>query len=206
MELVIVSSPRKKDGEVGDLIRMFDAGLERFHLRKPGTSKKYIKEFIEQIPKKYRNRIVIHSNHRYAWKYKLGGIHISKKHRKKPFKLRLKLTWYRLRHPKIIITRSCHKLADLYSERIRYDYVFLSPVFDSISVNTLSGGFNQRGLSSALEQTRLRVFAMGGVQPDKFQHIAELGFDGAAVVGYVWNANDHIEAFNRCIDQLKDLK
>lgn len=206
MELVIVSSPRKKDGEVSDVIRMFEAGLERFHLRKPGTSKKYIKEFIEQIPNKYRNRIVIHSNHHYAWKYKLGGIHISKKHRKKHFNLRLKLFWYRLRNPKIVITRSCHKLADLYSESLRYDYVFLSPVFDSISVNTLSGGFNQRGLVSALEETNIRVFAMGGVQPNKFQQIAELGFDGSAILGYLWSADNRMEAFQQCVDELKALR
>lgn len=206
MELVVVSSPRKKDGEIGDVIRMFDAGLERFHLRKPGSSKKYVKEFIEQIPNKYRNRIVIHSNHRYAWKYKLGGIHISKKHRNKLLNLRLKLFWYRLRNPRLVITRSCHKLADLYSERIHYDYVFLSPVFDSISVNTLSGGFNQRGLISALEQSKIRVFAMGGVQPDKFQQIANLGFGGCAVLGYLWNTDDRIEAFNQCLEKLKALR
>ena len=198
MELVVISSPRKKDGEVGDVIRMFEAGLERFHLRKPGTSKKYVKDFIEQIPKKYRHRIVIHSNHGYAKKYKLGGIHISKKHRRKKLKLRWKIFWLRLRHRDIIITRSCHKLGDLHSESIRYDYVFLSPVFDSISVNSLSGGFSLRGLTTTLEKSNLRVFAMGGVEPKKFQQLADFGFAGVAVLGYMWSAEDRMEAFERC--------
>lgn len=195
MELVVISSPRKKDGEVADVIRMFDAGLERFHLRKPGVSKKYIKEFLEQIPLRYRSRIVIHSNHHYLWKYKLGGIHISKKHRRKLFKLRMKILWYRLRKPNIIITRSCHKLGDLLKESIRYDYVFLSPVFDSISVNSLSGGFSHRGLTSTLGKSHLRVYAMGGIEPDKFQQLADYGFAGAALLGFIWSAEDRMGAF-----------
>lgn len=205
MELIVVSAPKKRDGEAGEVIRMFEAGLERFHLRKPGASKKYIKEFIEQIPVKYRNRIVIHSNHRYAWKYKLGGIHISKKHRKNKFRLRLRLTWYRMRNQSFIITRSCHKLADLSHRYPFYSYVLLSPVFDSISVNDFAGGFSQRGLSASLEKSDIRVFAMGGVEPGNFQTIADLGFSGAAVLGYIWSSNSPFEAYQQCVKTIKML-
>lgn len=205
MELIVVSSPRKKDGEVADVIRMFEAGLERFHMRKPGASKKYVKEFIEQIPKKYRDRIVIHSNHNYMWRYKLGGIHISKKHRKNKFKLRLKLMWYRMRNRDVVVTRSCHKLDDLSTRHGLYSYVFLSPVFDSISVNSLSGGFSKRGLTSSLENNNLRVIAMGGIEPKNFQEVVDLGFHGAAVLGYIWSAENSFEAFNECLQQMKQI-
>ncbi len=199
MELVVVTSPRKKEGEAADIIRMFDAGLNRLHLRKPGVSKKYLQELIEQIPKQYRKHIVIHSNHDYAFKYKLGGIHISKKHRKKAFRLRLKIRWYRFRYPHLIITRSCHKLGDLLSDRNPYNYVFLSPIYDSITANNLSANFNRRGLMHTMEQCPHRVYAMGGVQPQKFQEIAELGFSGAAILGHIWGTPENrVERFLEC--------
>ncbi len=206
MDLIVVSSPGKKDGEIGDVIRMFEAGLQRFHLRKPGSSRKYIKEFLDQVPKKYRSRIIIHSNHSFAWKYKLGGIHISKKHRKKPTNLRLKLMWYRLRNPKLIITRSCRKLGDLEMKKSPYNYIILSPIFDSISINSLSGGFNQRGLISAIEKSKFPVYAMGGVEPGNFQRIAELGFRGPAVLGYIWSSENPVEAFTKCLQSLREVQ
>lgn len=206
MQLIVVSSPKKKDEEIVHVIRMFEAGLERFHLRKPGVSKKYLKEFIEQIPKKYRNRVIIHSNHRYALRYKLGGIHISKKHRKKILSLRIKLMWYRMRRPGLIVTRSCHKLGDLTNTKVSYNYVFLSPIYDSISANTLSGGFNKRGLISSMEQSPLKVVAMGGVIPERFQELADLGFYGFAMLGYIWNNNDPMAAFEHSLKYWKELK
>ncbi len=206
MDLVVLSSPAKRDGEIGDVIRMFEAGLQRFHLRKPGTSRKYINEFLEQIPKKFRSRIIIHSNHTLAWKYKLGGIHIAKKHRKKIANLRFKLMWYRMRNPKLILTRSCRKLGDLEVKRTPYNYVFLSPIFDSISINSLSGGFNQRGLTSTLEKSQLPVYALGGVEPRNFQQVADLGFRGAAVLGYIWGSENPVEAFEKCLQSLQEVQ
>lgn len=206
MELIVVSSPRKKDGEIAYTVKMFEAGLQRFHLRKPGTSKKYIKEFIEGVPKKYHSRIVIHSNHAFAKKYQLGGIHISKKHRKSPLKLRFKIARLRLFRPKLVITRSCHKLGDILDEKILYDYVFLSPVFDSISVNRLSGGFSHRGLTSGLEASKQNVIAMGGVKPEKLQSLADLGFKGGAVLGYIWSSGHYLEAFSQCQEAWKNVR
>lgn len=205
MELILVSSPRKKEGEVADIIKMFEGGLERFHLRKPGVSKKYLQELIEQIPKQYYKRIVIHSNHEYAFQYKLGGIHISKKHRKNAFRLKLKMMWYRFRYPNLIITRSCHKLGDLLSDKNPYNYVFLSPVYDSITANSLSANFNRRGLISTIEQCPHRVYAMGGVQPEKFQEIADLGFSGAAVLGFLWSVDNRLATYEKCVEKWRNI-
>lgn len=206
MELIVVSNPRKTDGEIAHTAKMFEAGLLRFHLRKPGSSKKYIKEFIETIPKKYHSRIIIHSNHALAKKYKLGGIHISRKHRKSNFKLRLKMLRLRLFNPKLIITRSCHKLGDILDEKTPYSYVFLSPVFDNISGERLSARFSHRGLTSGLESSKQRVVAMGGIEPNKLQAIADLGFHGAAVLGYIWNSEQPVEAFLRCQDAWREVR
>ena len=125
---------------------------------------------------------------------------------KKIFKLRLKIIWYRLRRPGLIVTRSCHKLGDLSNTHISYDYVFLSPIYDSISANTLSGGFNKRGLISTMEGSPLKVAAMGGVIPERFQELADLGFYGFAMLGYIWNNDDHTAAFEHSLKYWKELE
>jgi thiamine-phosphate pyrophosphorylase len=206
MELIVISSPHKKEGEVSDIIRMFEIGLTHFHLRKPNFSRKELKDFIEQIPVKYRNRIVLHTNHSFALKYKLGGIHISKKHRKEGISLWFKLLRYRISIPKLVVTRTCHKLGDLLNDSSKYSYVFLSPVFDSISVNSLSAGFSKRGLKNTIIQSKKRVYAMGGIEPQNFKTIAEIGFHGAALLGYIWhNTENRSEAFRSALNEWKQL-
>jgi thiamine-phosphate pyrophosphorylase len=206
MELIVISSPHKKEGEVADVIRMFDAGLQGFHLRKPNFSRKELKDFIEQIPAKHRSKIILHTNHSYALKYKLGGIHISKKHRKKTFALWLKVLRYRFSIPNLIVTRTCHKLGDLLNDNKRYSYVFLSPVFDSISVNSLSAGFSKRGLKNTIIQSKQKVYAMGGVEPGTFATIAEIGFHGAALLGYIWHDSENrLESYRHACEVWEKL-
>jgi thiamine-phosphate pyrophosphorylase len=206
MELIVVSSPHKKEGEVTDIIRMFDAGLSHFHIRKPNFSRKELKDYIEQIPVKYRRRLVLHTNHSFAINYKLGGIHISKKHRKKSLALWFKILRYKIAIPNLIVTRTCHKLGDLLNDNRHYTYVFLSPVFDSISVNSLSAGFSMRGLKNTILQSKKRVYAMGGIEPSNFKTIAEIGFHGAALLGYIWHHTENrVEAFQEAQKAWKQL-
>ena len=41
---------------------MFENGLETLHIKKPDFSKKQLNNYLELIPKKHHNKIVIHSN------------------------------------------------------------------------------------------------------------------------------------------------
>ena len=65
------------------------------------------------------------------------------------------------------------------------DYVFLSPVFDSISKSGYSSAFTDAQLRSAPEIDG-HVYALGGVRPEHFPLLAEYGFGGAALLGHVW--------------------
>ena len=48
--MVLISSPRMRRGEAGDLEEMFDCGLERLHLRKPDHSAKDVSKILDKIP------------------------------------------------------------------------------------------------------------------------------------------------------------
>ena len=50
------------------------------------------------------------------------------------------------------------------------------------------------------------VFAIGGVTANRLARCRELGFDGAAVLGAVWNDSDPLRAFGRIRDAAARLE
>jgi len=206
MKIVVVSSPKDQPNETVEVIRMFDAGLEYFHIRKPRLSKKQLTEYINLFPEKYRKRLVIHSYHGLASTLSLGGIHLSRKHRKRGRFYRLKLFLRRKIERDLVVTRTFHKLTDITNEKRKYSYTFLSPVFDSITHSTLSGGFSKRALLIMIPQAKQPVYAMGGVDAERIPEIADLGFEGAVLLGSVWNSEEapHI-VFKKALAAAKEL-
>ena len=83
-----------------------------------------------------------------------------------------------------LVSRSSHSLGEVAMCRDA-DYVFLSPVFDSISKSGYSSAFTDAQLRSAPEIDG-HVYALGGVRPEHFPLLAEYGFGGAALLGHVW--------------------
>lgn len=190
MKLVVVSSPKDQPNETVEIIRMFETGLEYFHVRKPRMGRKELIDYIKLFPEKYRKRLIIHSYHGLASNLNLGGIHLSRKHRKRGKFYRAKLYLKRKFNKNLIVTRTFHKLTDITNEKRKYSYTFLSPVFDSITHSTLSGGFSKRALLIMIPQARQPVYALGGVTEERFPEISDLGFEGAVLLGSIWNSEE----------------
>ena len=187
MKLVIFSSHNNLHSEPKQVVQMFEHGLETLHLRKPSFSLKDLIEYIELIPSEYHDRIVIHTHHKLAKKFNLKGIHFSKVHRNKNYNTKLKYLSFRLRFGNILITRSCHKVHKSEENSSRYAYVFLSPMFESISKKSHGGLFSERHIKKALAEKKQKVYALGGIDETKFKDLHDLGFDGVALLGAVWN-------------------
>jgi thiamine-phosphate pyrophosphorylase len=190
MRIVVMSSPKDEPNEVVEVIRMFEAGLEYFHVRKPRKNRRQLMEYIKDYPPRYHSRLILHSYHGLSSTFELGGIHLSRKHRKRGKIYRFKLFLKRRIKRDMVVTRTFHKLTDLSNDRRTYSYAFLSPVFDSITHSTLSGGFSKRALLMMLPQARQPIYAMGGVTPERLEQVAEYGFQGAVLVGAVWEGED----------------
>lgn len=188
MELVAMSGSGISDEEVAEAVKMLDAGLTHFHIRKPRVSRKEMKDYLLRYPEEYRNRLVLHSFHGLASDLQIGGIHLSRSHRKRNRIFRIRLRLKRLLKPQLIITRSFHKLTSLTADKRNYSYAFLSPVFDGVSENTLGSGYSKRALLITLPQARCPIFAMGGVKPQNLREVAESGFSGALLAGALWRA------------------
>ena len=76
--------------------------------------------------------------------------------------------------------------------RVTEDYAFLSPIFPSISKPGYRGAFILREVSRRLTP---RIFALGGVTPERLPQLEAAGFAGAAMLGAAWRREIDREAF-----------
>lgn len=206
MKLIVISHSGEIPDEAAIVSRMFEAGLETFHLRKHKLSTRKTKAFLKQIPSQYHSRIVIHSHHKLAACFHLKGIHLTKSHRKQKWKTWLMLKYLRLRNPALLLSTSFSNIGDLLQEHDHaYDYVFLSPVFDSLS-SQFQGGFTAHSLRSALQKTRTNVVARGGIDINAIPKSATIGFHGLAFYSHIWKSRDPVKSFNEVVEAFETLQ
>ena len=102
------------------------------------------------------------------------------------------------------------KLAALRSALESYEQVLFGPVFPSISKPgygpdpDFPWGSLER-LLAAPRRGPCRVLAVGGITEERLGRCLELGFDGAALMGAVWNGGDPAAAFRRIRDAAQRL-
>jgi len=190
MKAILISSPINIKDEVSIIIRLFELGLEYFHLRKPGMDYIAFNNILKKIPEKYHKNIIIHSHYQLTNKYGLKGIHLPESIRK-DFANK-----FNLFQNNIINSTSYHNLNDLLDYNNLYNYVFLSPVFDSISKTNYFSTFDLEDISLTLTKTQYKVVALGGIDLSNVKIIKNIGFYGIALLGSVWMANEPIKKFN----------
>ena len=151
------------------------------HLRKPFASLAELETLVQQIHPAYYDRIVLHAHYALAEKYRLKGIHWNA--RNQDFKLE-GAYWQ-----KASISRSCHSIPEVEMYKNQYQYVTLSPIFDSISKQGYKAAFSESDLKEAIEKGIInqQVIALGGIDTSNIHQLATMGFGGAAVLGVIWN-------------------
>lgn len=181
MKLIVVTQPFFFAGEAARIEALFRAGLELLHLRKPASSAEECGALLEQLPPFCRGRIVTHDHFGLVARFGLRGVHLNGRNPLPP--------------PGFAGQRSasCHSLEELAGrKREGFDYLFLSPVFDSLSKRGYRAAFPPDVLAAAREAGVLdgqRVVALGGIRPELLEQVAAWGFGGAAVLGYVWQGD-----------------
>lgn len=185
MKLIVISSPNKSNSEIRHIIDFCENGLEIFHIKKKGFSNKKMKEFIELIPKKYHDRLVLHSHFHLAVKYPVRGIHIGTKRKVKLFSV-IKSIYARVMRRNLKVSKSFHSIQSLNSDKKSYDYVLLSPIFDRHDMQLFSAAFSEKQLRNTLFKTNHNVIAFGGVREDRVALARRTGFAGVAVHSELW--------------------
>ena len=92
-----------------------------------------------------------------------------------------------------VCSASCHSPEEV-RRHAGADYVFLSPVYDSISKQGYRARFSPAELRGQVDD---RVIALGGVTPERLPELSDAGFGGAAMLGCVWRdfSKDKLENF-----------
>ncbi len=192
MKLIAITKPDFYDGEAAFIKRLFESGFDIVHLRKPFCRDEArcvhnndvarrvhidcICNILNELSSEERSKIVVHDYPELYYEFSLKGIHINKNIVKYPegyqgFK-----------------TRSCHSLEEVKLYKNDFDYVFLSPIFDSISKQGYKSAFTEEVLRDASREGIIdeKVVALGGVTYDRISLLKDLGFGGAAMMGGVF--------------------
>lgn len=173
MRLVLISNPINTMSEYDTIATLLEAGVDQFHLRKPDGDEETILKYLNRIPKEFRPKVTLHGYRHLAIKYNLGGLHEPKG---ESFQ-----NWEGLK------SRSLHSLDEL-SSHADLDYAFVSPVFDSISKEGYKSNFDPQELKTGLsaKTTKTKTIALGGVDIHNAESAFDMGFDGIAVLGAIW--------------------
>ena len=87
------------------------------------------------------------------------------------------------------ISKSFHHIDELKAEKKNFNYVFLSPIFDSISKSNYTSAFDMEVLKQASAHGIIdkRVMALGGITTENMAVAKDFGFGGVVVLGDLWN-------------------
>ncbi len=177
MKLILLTPPDFFVEEDKILTALFEEGLDLLHLRKPGTEPVYSERLLTLIPECYHSQIVVHDFFYLKDEFNLRGIHLNGRNPEPPVGYKGHLS------------KSFHNMEELKNEKKNFNYVFLSPIFDSISKSDYTAAFGMDALEEASARGIIdrKVMALGGITTENMDIVRNLGFGGAVVLGDLWN-------------------
>ncbi|WP_044204539.1 thiamine phosphate synthase [Flammeovirga sp. OC4] len=173
------------DAEVDQIICWLNNGIDIIHLRKPNVTEEEIKNLLEVIPTHFHSRITLHQHYTLSEKYNVGGIHFKESQRKELNTESLKV-W---KKKGLRLSSSVHQMDEIPEIPTLFNYLFLSPVFDSTS----KIGYNSnKEILKRMKKERFphhQIIALGGITPKTLSELDGSSFTGVAILGYLWNAS-----------------
>ncbi len=195
MNIAVIAPLGHVPGEHENVIRLLDAGLPYYHLRKPGLNVGDMQAWVQKIPEEYRRRITLHAPLTTALELGVGGMHLRESDRAGFSNEDLETIIDRAETEGLRVSASVHSPQAALSISDKMLYVFLSQAFSSASKPDLSGSIQDWNFPA---QRPCKIYALGGVQPENIAKVAEYGLDGVAVLGAVWHGkNDPLSNFIR---------
>lgn len=180
MLTIVITRPDFFEGEaeqINALPSTWNADI--IHLRKPNSTIDQCRALIEQIDPSVRSRLVLHDHHSLCPLYNLKGIHLNSRNPHAPANFSSAYS----------ISRSCHSFAEVEKYKPQSNYVFLSPIFNSISKQGYSSAFSLQELQQASLNGIIdsKVIALGGLTPQNIPQLTPLHFGGFAFLGAAWH-------------------
>lgn len=180
MKLILLTNEDFFVEEDQIITSLFEEGLDILHLRKPGSNPAYSERLLTLLPDEYHKQIVVHDHFYLKKEFNLLGIHLNSRHPEPPAGYEGHLS------------KSLHSLEEVKAEKKHFDYVFLSPIYDSISKSGYPSAFDQTALEAGHKAGIIdkNVMALGGISLNNLKEVKEYGFGGVVIKGDLWNRFD----------------
>ncbi|MBR5551318.1 MAG: thiamine phosphate synthase [Muribaculaceae bacterium] len=183
MKIIAITPPHAVENEVVIIRQLLENSVDIVHLRKHQSEFyeidviAYLREILSALTFEECCKIIIHDFPQLYYEFTLKGIHVNKNVTSLP----KEYTGYK--------TRSCHSFEEIIKYKNEYDYLFLSPIFDSISKPDYKSPYTHGMLQKASLEGIIdkKVIALGGVTFDKIPYIQSLNFGGIAMIGELFN-------------------
>ena len=176
MKIIAITTPNFIECEASVIPHLLQLGVDLVHIRKPSATSEQLALLLDSLPTWCYDQLVVHDCLELANKYNLKGVHLNRRNHTVPNNF------------KGSVSMSCHSLEEVEIKKDMADYVFLSPIFNSISKNGYNSAFNKEELHNAMKQGTIdkKVIALGGVSLANIETVKDLGFGGAALLGDIW--------------------
>lgn len=205
IDLIVLTKEGFSETESTFLNEILDAGLQTLHLRKPKSPLEQFRNLIKAIHPQHHHKLVIHQHHELTKEFSLKGIHLTSKFRTKS-RFWNEQTYVNAAKAKgLSVSTSIHSLVELRLVNEKYDYCFLSPVFDSISKTGYQGKQDDFKDLAAHKHEQTKVYALGGITFENVSTLVESPFDGIAVLGYIWDSDNPKNRFLELKNKLSNL-
>ena len=140
MRIIAITTPRVTDEDAYLIKELLDKGIDTVHLRKPDSGIEECRKLLAGLTAEQRAKIIVHDYPELYFEFSLKGIHINRNVTTLP------------REYSGLKTRSCHTFDEIVKYKNDYDYLFLSPIFDSISKIGYKSGFGKEELQKASKE------------------------------------------------------
>jgi thiamine-phosphate pyrophosphorylase len=186
--LIVVSDAVMLENEAALINALFEEGLEIFHLRKPGAAVSEWQQLVEKINPEHWNKIALHAHHQLASILGMNRLHYTEALRKSSTREERET----LKENGCHLSTSIHQLEDVDMVSGSFDYVFLGPVFNSISKQGYTSTISE---DRKLPVTNTKLIAIGGIKENNMLDALQMGFKGVALLGTIWQSHDPIKSF-----------
>ncbi len=204
---ILITLPELIPGEAALIVALQQAGAGIIHLRKPGADPNRLTALLDELKAAGADfqRLTLHGPESLARRYGFGGIHLKNDEldRRAEALSQHRDTKSSLESSTLRLSGSAHSWDEARRWAPVVDYLWLSPLFDSISKVGYRSGIDLTEASRWLlnarqpqdtantnDPTRFpypeRIVALGGISAENIVRVRMAGFGGAAVLGDLW--------------------
>ncbi|MEZ5008045.1 MAG: HAD hydrolase-like protein [Chitinophagales bacterium] len=199
---IVFAHPDEIENESFYINQLFENGLDELVIRKPKWNNDEVITLLNQIDEQYHLQIYICDRLDVVLNSNVRGIHCSNAFYDSLTREEQHQMHRSLKEKGQEISISAHNPNEWAKRKGKFDQLYLCPIFESISKPGYVGNWDHDWIKEELQAQKNKesVIALGGISTENIDQVENMGFNGLAVLGFIWNDLDN------CIANLEGLK